>query len=104
VSAIRSCGDSEVSGKDSYMAIDRYGDQTNEQIDVDQWRLSHRSDEGLPINPVYGQGLMQSSRFFIGTPEQGKYTTQLSLLPDDLEKVQEIYVFVPALRRSVRLS
>lgn len=90
--------------KDSYMAIDRYGDQTNEQIDADQWRLSHRSDEGFPINPVYGQGLMQASRFFIGTPEQEKYTTQLSLLPDDPEKVQEIYLFVPALRRSVRLS
>jgi Protein of unknown function (DUF1329) len=33
--------------KESYMAIDRYGDQTDEQIDVDQWRLSHRSDEGF---------------------------------------------------------
>ena len=38
------------------MAIDRYGDQTDEQLDVDQWRLSHRSDEGYPINPAYGAG------------------------------------------------
>ena len=30
--------------KGSYMAIDRYRDQFYEQIDVDQWRLSHRSD------------------------------------------------------------
>jgi len=90
--------------KGSYMAIDRYGDQTNEQLDIDQWRLSHRSDEGYEINPSYGQGLMQSSRFFVGAPEQEKYTTQLSLLPDDPEKVQEIYMFVPALRRSLRLS
>ena len=47
---------------------------------------------------------MQSSRFSINAPEQEKYTTQLSLLPDDPQKVQEIYMFVPALRRSVRLS
>jgi len=40
----------------------------------------------------------------VGFPEQEKYTAQLSLLPDDPEKVQEIYVFVPALRRSVRMS
>ncbi len=90
--------------KNSYMAIDRYGDQTDEQLDIDQWRMSHRSDEGYPINPSYSQGLMQSSRFLVGSPEQEKYTTQLSLLPDDPEKVQEIYMFVPALRRSVRLS
>lgn len=90
--------------KGSYMAIDRYRDQSYEQIDVDQWRLSHRSDAGFPINPPYGAGLMQSSRFFISAPEQEKYTTELSLLPDDPKMVQEIYMFVPALRRSVRLS
>jgi hypothetical protein len=42
------------------MAIDRYRDQSYEQIDVDQWRLSHCSDAGFPINPSYGAGLMQS--------------------------------------------
>jgi hypothetical protein len=90
--------------KGSYMAIDRYRDQSYEQIDVDQWRLSHRSDEGFPINASYAGGLMQSSRFLVGAPEHEKYTTQLSLMPDDPEQVQEIYMFVPALRRSVRLS
>ena len=75
--------------KNSYMAIDRYGDQTDEQLDIDQWRMSHRSDEGYPINPSYSQGLMQSSRFLVGSPEQEKYTTQLSLLPDDPERCRK---------------
>jgi hypothetical protein len=88
----------------SYIAIDRYRNQFYEQIDVDQWRLSHSSDEGFPTNPSYGGGFIQSSRQLIGSPEQEKYTAQLALLSDDPEKMQEIYVFVPALRRSVRMS
>ena len=85
------------------MAIDRYGIEPMSSSDH-QWWMSHRSDEGYPIDPSYSQGPMQSSRFLVGSPEQEKYTTQLSLLPDDPEKVQEIYMFVPALRRSVWLS
>ncbi|HEV3115134.1 MAG TPA: DUF1329 domain-containing protein [Candidatus Binataceae bacterium] len=88
----------------SYTAVDRYRNRFYEQIDVDQWRLSHSSDEGFPTNPSYGAGFMQATRLLVGMPEQERYTAQLALLPDDPEKVQEIYVFVPALRRSVRMS
>jgi hypothetical protein len=88
----------------SYVAVDRYRNRFYEQIDVDQWRLSHSSDEGFPTNPPYGAGFLQSTRQLVDAPEQEKYTAQLALLPDDPEKVQEIYVFVPALRRSVRMS
>lgn len=88
----------------SYTATDRYRNRFYEQIDVDQWRLSHSSDEGFPTNSSYSGGFMQATRLLVGAPEQEKYTAQLSLLPDDPEKVQEIYVFVPALRRSLRMS
>jgi hypothetical protein len=86
------------------LAIDRYRNQFYEQIDIDQWRLSHSRDEGFPSNPEYTRGLMQASRLFINSPEEEKYTAQLSLMPDNPEKVQEVYIFVPTLRRSVRLS
>ena len=88
----------------SYTAIDRYRNRFYEQVDVDQWRLSHSSDEGFATNPGYGAGFMQAIRLLIGAPEQERYTAQLSLLPDDPQKVQEIYVFVPALRRTLRMS
>jgi len=88
----------------SYLAIDRYRNSFYEQIDVDQWRLGHSSDEGFPTNPPYGRGLIQASRILINSPEQERYTAQLALMPDDPEKLQEIYIFVPALRRSVRMS
>jgi hypothetical protein len=35
-------------------------------------------------------------------PEQSKYTTEMTLRPDDPTRIDEIYAFVPALRRSLR--
>ena len=66
--------------------------------------MSHASDEGFPTNPDYGKGILQASRYLVKFPEQTKYTTQLAHLPDDPEKLQEVYVFLPSLRRSLRLS
>lgn len=37
-------------------------------------------------------------------PEQSRYTTSLTIVPDDLTKNQDNYVFLPSLRRSLRLS
>jgi Protein of unknown function (DUF1329) len=88
----------------SYLAIDRYRNSSYEQVDLDQWRLSHNSDDSFPTNPAYGQGLIQATRILINSPEQERYTAQLALMPEDPEKVQEIYIFVPALRRSIRMS
>jgi Protein of unknown function (DUF1329) len=84
--------------------LDRFRNQFPQGVDVQQWRMSHTSDEGFPTNPDYGKGVLQANRFFLKFPEQVKYTTQLALLPDNPEKLQEIYVFLPSLRRSLRLS
>jgi hypothetical protein len=85
-------------------SIDRFHNDFIQEVDVLQWRLSHLSDEGYPTNPAFGKGILQANRFFVLKPEQTKYTTQLAQLPDDPEKFQEIYVFLPSLRRSLRLS
>ncbi len=44
------------------------------------------------------------ARYFVFSPEQTRYTTELAQQPDDPQRVQEIYVFLPSLRRSLRLS
>lgn len=84
--------------------IDRFHNLFPQGVDVQQWRMSHTSDEGFPTNPDYGKGILQASRYLVKFPEQTKYTTQLAHLPDDPEKLQEVYVFLPSLRRSLRLS
>ncbi|HEV3109980.1 MAG TPA: DUF1329 domain-containing protein [Candidatus Binataceae bacterium] len=84
--------------------IDRFHNIFPQYTEVIYWRLSHLSDPGMPINPDYGKDYLQSARYFVLSPEQTRYTTQLAQQPDDPEKVQEIYVFLPSLRRSLRLS
>jgi len=84
--------------------IDRYHNIFPQITEVVYWRLSHISDPGMPVNPPYGKGYLQTARYFVLSPEQTRYTTQLAQQPDDPERVQEIYVFLPSLRRSLRLS
>jgi hypothetical protein len=83
--------------------IDRFRNHYVQMVDVIGWRLSHNSDD-VYEDPPYGKGYLESTRFFLSAPEQVKYTTQVALLPDDPEKLEEIYVFLPSLRRSLRLS
>ena len=69
------------------------------------FRLMHLSDPpGGPINLPFASGTYYASRFTEVIPEQSKYTTELTLRPDDPTRVEEIYVFLPSLRRSLRLS
>jgi hypothetical protein len=84
--------------------IDRFKNVFPQFTEVVYWRLSHISDPSMPINPDYGKGFLQTARYFVLSPEQTRYTTQLAQQPDDPQKVQEIYVFLPSLRRSLRLS
>jgi hypothetical protein len=82
---------------------DQYGNVTSSLQEGIIWRLNHLSDEGKPLS-VYTPGYLEADRFVVILPEQSRYTAQLSLLPDDPAKVQEIYAFLPSLRRSLRLS
>lgn len=83
--------------------IDRFRNHYVQMVDVIGWRMSHNSDDAYQ-DPPFGKGYLESTRFFLMSPEQVKYTTQVALLPDDPEKLEEIYVFLPSLRRSLRLS
>jgi len=65
----------------------------------------HLSDPpGGPVNLPFANGIYYVSRLTEILPEQSKYTTELTLRPDDPTRVDEIYVFLPSLRRSLRLS
>ncbi len=85
---------------------DRFGNVAATQIDFtyNQTAYNWESDQGIPaVNPQangswYTQWLMQQ------TPEQSKYTTVLTIFWQDSLREEDDYVFVPALRRSLRLS
>jgi hypothetical protein len=84
--------------------VDRYHNMTTNRYVVTIFRLSHLSDPGYPANPPFGKGYLFSDRYLQVLPEQAKYTIEIALFHDDPSLPQEIYVFLPSLRRSLRLS
>ena len=69
------------------------------------FRLSGVSDLGVPhvIEPM-GDKWFVTNWTELDTPEQAKYTTALTLYHRDQNINEELYAFVPSLRRPLRLS
>jgi hypothetical protein len=84
--------------------MDRYNNRYVESSAEVFHRLMHVSDVGVPVDNPAASGYFMSVYDEVLSPEQSKYTAQLVLFPEDVTKVQEIYVFLPSLRRSLRLS
>ncbi len=72
--------------------------------DLVAYRLMHRSDPGIPVDFPGNSGFLASQYIEVFSPEQSKYTTQLTMFRDDPNRLNEIYVFLPSLRRALRLS
>jgi len=86
------------------LTIDRYLNESPTEIVEVFHRLMHTSDVNTPVNNPMAAAYFQSVLDEVTVPEQSKYTTALTLFPDDVKKLQEFYVFLPSLRRSLRLS
>ncbi len=84
--------------------VDSYHNETISDTEVTAFRLSHLSDPGYPSSPSFGQGYIFSDRYLVHLPEQSKYTTEIAMYRDDPALPQELFVFLPSLRRSLRLS
>jgi hypothetical protein len=84
--------------------VDQYGNVSKEETDDTWYQMSHISEPGMPVNLPYANGILFAARYLVAAPEQSKYTTELQLQPADPSRYQESYVFLPSLRRSLRLS
>jgi Protein of unknown function (DUF1329) len=91
-------------GMSNGLTVDKYNNQTSSTVVSNNWKLTHISEPGLPITSPYAKGIYNSAFNEVLIPEQSKYTVALTLVPDDVTRPQENYVFVPSLRRSLRLS
>jgi hypothetical protein len=85
---------------------DRFGNWAPEVADAVYRQLAYNweSDQGIPrVEPLAG-GAWYTEWIMIELPEQSKYTAVLTLFWQDNLKDEDDYAFVPALRRSLRLS
>src|SRR5579875_210479 len=84
--------------------LDRYGNSSGENGFSIYTKFSHLSTPGFPTTDPRNPGIYFTLFQEVLGPEQSKYTAQLLIYYDDVTRVEENYVFVPSLRRSLRLS
>jgi hypothetical protein len=66
-------------------------------------QLSYNTDPGTS-NTVDSEGRFYTQWFMILEPEQDRYTASLTIAYNDLTRQQDIYAFIPSLRRYQRVS
>jgi Protein of unknown function (DUF1329) len=87
-------------------AIDRFGNVAPSSFDVVYRWSAYITDAGFPHEETYAPGSWYTEWGMQETPEQARYTASLSIYYQNQESnpFPDTYVFVPALRRSLRLS
>jgi len=86
------------------LLIDKYHQIYTEVVFNDYMRLSHVSEPGLPIYTPEAKDIDIALYTETLLPEQAKYTAGLVIYFTDPTRIQEIWSFVPSLRRPLRLS
>jgi hypothetical protein len=86
------------------MDIDRYGNVSKLHALLVDYLLMHITDPGYPMRIAGFQGIYQTKVAEQTDPEQIKYVTALNITFDDPNHFPESYVFLPSLRRAIRLS
>jgi hypothetical protein len=87
-------------------ANDRYGNVNATTLDVVYRWSAYITDPGFPPSFDYAPGTWYTEWAMEESPEQARYTASLNLFYIDQEKAPfpATFVFVPALRRSLRLA
>jgi hypothetical protein len=83
---------------------DRFGSVACSKITWIYRQVGYNTDPDVPQNLPEAGNAWFTEWFMVMEPEQSKYTTNLTVFNKDPEKPEDDYVFVPALRRSLRLA
>lgn len=88
----------------NFCGQDRFGSKACTKTILVYRRLTHNWDPGRPINDPRSKGVYYTEWLMVEQPEESKYTADLTVYYDDVKRLEANYVFVPALRRSLRLA
>jgi hypothetical protein len=86
-------------------AVDRFGDVAPSTFEVVARLTDYITDPGFPHTLDYAPGTWATGWAMQESPQQARYTASLGMIFKDQEKnpFPDTYIFVPALRRSLRL-
>jgi Protein of unknown function (DUF1329) len=91
-------------GLASICTADRFGDSACTRTAVVYRQLAYNNHPDIPRTDPRAAGAWYSEWIMVEVPEQSKYTADLTIFWQDLTKTEDNYVFVPALRRPLRLA
>ncbi|MGH7905452.1 MAG: DUF1329 domain-containing protein [Candidatus Binataceae bacterium] len=84
--------------------VDHFGNRSQEVTQTVYRQFSYISDPHMPPTDPEGPGIYYAEYTRVLSPEQSKYTTQLALYYANPSKEEDLFLFIPALRRTLRLS
>jgi hypothetical protein len=85
--------------------MDRYGNKYVTDVREVNFKVRHVSDPGKPVTiPTNTPNVFLTQNNVIMEPEQSKYINSLQIFHDNPADLPESYVFLPSLRRSLRLT
>lgn len=79
--------------------IDNGGRISCEAAQIISRQLSYNTDPGVPATIAGANGKFSSEYFMVLEPEQDRYTTTLTVSYADPARPEDVYLFLPALRR-----
>ncbi len=91
-------------GLASFCTADRFGNTSCTKTSVVYRQLAYNNHVDIPRTDPEANGAWYTEWIMVEQPEQSRYTADLTIFWQDLTKTEDNYVFVPALRRSLRLS
>jgi Protein of unknown function (DUF1329) len=84
--------------------MDKFGNKYVNEVREVNFKLKHLSDPGKPVDVPDTGGAFLTQNNVIMEPEQSKYVNSLQIFHDNPGELPDSYVFVPSLRRSIRLT
>jgi hypothetical protein len=88
----------------AFYTKDRFGSWALEVVDAIYRQLAYNWKPGIPTVDPDSNGGWYTEWLMVEQPEQSRYTAVLTIFWQDNLKDEDDYAFVPALRRSLRLS
>jgi uncharacterized protein DUF1329 len=67
-------------------------------------QTAYNTDPGIPRNDPSAKDVWYTEWVMVEQPEQAKYTTQLTLFFKDNQRSQDLYIYLPSLRLTIRGS
>ena len=80
-------------------ALDRSGNINCSTGELNYRQLSYNTDPGVPATVPGTQDKFWTQWFMITEPEQVRYTASLTISYTDMKRSEDVYAFVPSLRR-----